>query len=86
MDAVAANAPVFFLHPRESFFPCTVEWFLQRSQLCVMRSVMLSRRVQRGTAQGRQHFRWWQLPHHLRMRDPESEHVKSAGHHGANAG
>ena len=48
LDAVAANAPVFFLHPRESFFPCTVEWFLQRAQLCVMRNVMLSRRVQRG--------------------------------------
>ncbi len=45
---MAANAPVFFLHPRESFFPCTVEWFLQRAQLCVMRNVMLSRRVQRG--------------------------------------
>ena len=47
---MAANAPVFFLHPRESYFPCTVEWFLHRAQLCVMRSVLLSRRVQRGAA------------------------------------
>ncbi len=50
LDAVAANAPVFFLHPRESYFPCTVEWFLQRAQLCIMRSIMLSRSVQRGAS------------------------------------
>ena len=60
---MAANAPVFFLHPRESYFPCTVEWFLQRAQLCVMRSVMLSRRVQRGAAQGCHQ----QPPYRLRM-------------------
>lgn len=45
---VAANTPVFYLHPRERFFPCTVEWFLQHARLAVMRNVLLRRKVERG--------------------------------------
>lgn len=45
---VAANTPVFYLHPRERFCPCTVEWFLQHARLAVMRNVLLRRKVDRG--------------------------------------
>ena len=48
MEAVAANAPVFFLHPRERYFPCSVEWFLERAELCITRNVMLRHVVQDG--------------------------------------
>jgi hypothetical protein len=44
-EVVAANTPVFYLHPRERFFPCTVEWFLQHARLAVMKNFMLRRRV-----------------------------------------
>jgi hypothetical protein len=47
-EVVAANTPVFYLHPRERFFPCTVEWFLQHARLAVMRNVLLRRKVERG--------------------------------------
>lgn len=47
---VAANTPVFYLHPRERFFPCTVEWFLQHARLAVMRNILLRRKVERGEA------------------------------------
>ncbi len=45
---VAANTPVFYLHPRERFFPCTVEWFMQHARLAVMKNFMLRRRVEKG--------------------------------------
>lgn len=32
-DIVAANVPVFCFHDQERYFPCTVEWFLERSRL-----------------------------------------------------
>ncbi|DBB18049.1 TPA: hypothetical protein ACH3X3_003041 [Trebouxia sp. C0006] len=35
--AVAANLPVFVFHPAERYFPCTVEWFLQRCELQLIR-------------------------------------------------
>jgi hypothetical protein len=47
---VAANTPVFYLHPRERFYPCTVEWFLQHARLAVMRNILLRRKVERGEA------------------------------------
>jgi hypothetical protein len=49
-EVVAANTPVFYLHPRERFFPCTVEWFLQHARLAVMRNILLRRKVERGEA------------------------------------
>jgi hypothetical protein len=49
-EVVAANTPVFYLHPRERFYPCTVEWFLQHARLAVMRNILLRRKVERGGA------------------------------------
>jgi uncharacterized membrane protein YgcG len=46
-EVVAANTPVFYLHPRERFYPCTVEWFLQHARLAVMRNILLRRKVER---------------------------------------
>ncbi|KAK9812839.1 hypothetical protein WJX72_004577 [[Myrmecia] bisecta] len=36
-QVVAANTPVFLLHPRERHFPCSVEWFLERAELLLVR-------------------------------------------------
>lgn len=41
-EVVAANLPVFYFHPKEQYFPCTVEWFLQRCQLALIRRYNLS--------------------------------------------
>lgn len=33
---VAANAPVFYLHPDDAFMPTPVEWFMARSDLMLL--------------------------------------------------
>ncbi|KAL0028666.1 hypothetical protein WJX79_009247 [Trebouxia sp. C0005] len=52
--AVAANLPVFVFHPAERYFPCTVEWFLQRCELQLIRKgwkrSLLRGRVRAGQA------------------------------------
>lgn len=48
-DIVAANTPVYYLHPEDQFNPCTVEWFLDRSQLCSMTTTRLRKVVSKGT-------------------------------------
>lgn len=45
---VAANAPVFHLHPDEQYFPCSVEFFLEQARLCIMRNVLMRRKIERG--------------------------------------
>lgn len=47
-EVVAANTPVFYLHPREKFFPCTVGWFLKHARLSIMKNFMLRRTVDKG--------------------------------------
>ena len=47
-DVVAANAPVFHLHPDEQYFPCSVEFFLEQARLCIMRNVLMRRKIERG--------------------------------------
>lgn len=32
-ELVAQNAPVLFMHPRDAFMPCSVEWFMDHSEL-----------------------------------------------------
>ncbi|KAK9857191.1 hypothetical protein WJX84_004091 [Apatococcus fuscideae] len=34
---IAANLPIFYFHPDERFYPCTVEWFLERCNLSIVR-------------------------------------------------
>ncbi|KAK9902691.1 hypothetical protein WJX75_002901 [Coccomyxa subellipsoidea] len=36
-DIIASNCPVFYFHPEERYFPCTVQWFLERSELQLIR-------------------------------------------------
>jgi len=46
-DVVAANTPVFHLHPNEQYFPCTVEYFLESARLCIMRNRFMRRTIER---------------------------------------
>lgn len=32
-ELVAQNAPALYMHPRDSFMPCSVEWFMDNSEL-----------------------------------------------------
>ena len=32
-ELVALHAPVLHMHPADRFMPCSVEWFMQRSEL-----------------------------------------------------
>ncbi|CAL5225933.1 g8728 [Coccomyxa viridis] len=36
-EVIANNCPVFYFHPAEKYFPCTVQWFLERCELQVIR-------------------------------------------------
>ncbi|CAL8466419.1 g5955 [Coccomyxa elongata] len=36
-NVIASNCPVFYLHPEERYFPCTVQWFLERCELQLIR-------------------------------------------------
>ena len=31
---IARNTPVLYLHPADSYMPCSVEFFMQNSELC----------------------------------------------------
>lgn len=65
--AVAANLPVFVFHSAERYFPCTVEWFLQRCELQLIRKGW-KRRLLRGRVS------WmampWRQPKSISMRSP----------------
>lgn len=33
LQLIGANAPVFYMHPRDHFMPCSVDWFMHHSEL-----------------------------------------------------
>ena len=43
-ELVAQHAPVLFMHPRDAFMPCSVEWFMDHSELWLLGEELVSKK------------------------------------------
>ena len=49
-ELVAQHAPVLYMHPRDAFMPCSVEWFMDHSELWLLAGEKVSKSNSLGTS------------------------------------